>query len=267
MWIEITEKLVDRCIQLLTVRSANKKRLFEEHITPIFHDFEAVHAKYLETFAKLRSEIMQGTMDLKELINYIEAEYLFSEGQRNKLRKIAYGQGLTLKYEPELINTFLFKIHSYLTVPYAEGSERPQRWLGGMMSYIELLSDFCDARRAWEHLTMDEKVWKVEAENWGNGKQEELRSLVNHLQDVWGPEQWNKEREQWFNNRAVKWHAKKQLYLSPQVVQNYIQSVDAGRDFSEHDIAGKYLNNSVENMQTWYGEVGEAYWKIKSGIS
>ena len=174
MWLELTEKLVDRCIQLFKERSADKKRLFEEYVKPIFDDFEEIHAAYIDTFLRLRSAIREKAISIDELIEQIEAEYLFSEGQRDKLRRITAishaSAGKKPAYEPELIASFLFAIHCYLTVPYSDGSERPQKWLGGYMAYIELLSDFSTGRKHWEISTSNKNDWKKFAERWGSRK-------------------------------------------------------------------------------------------------
>lgn len=57
MVIDLLDKLVDRCIQLVRHKEAVHRRLFEEYVEPMQDDFEAIHQDYLESFRKYRAMV------------------------------------------------------------------------------------------------------------------------------------------------------------------------------------------------------------------
>jgi hypothetical protein len=266
MWLELTEKLVDRCIQLFREKSSNKKRLFDEYVKPIYDSFDKIHATYLDTFLRLRSAIGEKTISIYDLVDQIEAEYLFTEGQREKLRRITginhVSGNIKPKYETELIGDFLYSIHCYLTVPYSDGTERPQRWLGGYIIYVELLSNFRSSREKWERTTSDNIVWEKCARRWGEQKEIELKPKIKKLR----PSS-SKDKKYLFDHNLIMRNAKKQSAMVPNLVEKYIQKINNNNDFSEDEIAIEHLDKSVEMMQMWYGKIGEIYWKLNCELN
>ena len=52
-----------------------------------------------------------------------------------------------------------------------------------------------------------------------------------------------------------------------EIVLNYVQSINKAQPFDEREIAIKYLDMGLEQMQRVYGQLGESYWKLKVALT
>jgi len=109
--IDLVDKLIDRCIQLIKSEQERRKDLFENSIKPIFEQFEIVHKEYLQSFKRYRDLLKNPDEDLQQIIDVIETDNLFSEDQRAKLRALADGTGNFA------LDRFVQTIHMYLMSP------------------------------------------------------------------------------------------------------------------------------------------------------
>ena len=61
MLIDLLDKLIDRCIQLVQVREKQNRDLYTDFLAPTLDNFERVHKNYLETFAAYRKMLLSGS--------------------------------------------------------------------------------------------------------------------------------------------------------------------------------------------------------------
>ncbi len=107
----LIKPLFDAILQLATfLKSADKEKL-KEHVDPVFQAFEAVHTKYLNSFAEYRG-LLQASIDPVELrhsiIERIRRDNLFSDHERSRVLQIS---GAT--EDPQLLG-FIAAIRDYL---------------------------------------------------------------------------------------------------------------------------------------------------------
>ena len=160
MIVDLVDKLIDRCIQLINFRKEQRKTLFENSIKPIFSQFEIVHKEYLQSFKRYRDLLNNSDEDLKRIIDLIETDNLFSEDQRAKLRALADGTGNSS------LDRFVQYIHMYLMSP-----EHPE-------SLVEL----CKDRKYMHHPYLSQR--------WRTGLLRELRKsgeLINRKKNGFDP--------------------------------------------------------------------------------
>ncbi|OYQ61927.1 hypothetical protein B9G53_24880 [Pseudanabaena sp. SR411] len=66
MIIEIVDKLIDRCLQLINHRKEQNQEIYSDFITPIMSSFEELHQGYVESF-NLYRELIQSIDYLMDL--------------------------------------------------------------------------------------------------------------------------------------------------------------------------------------------------------
>jgi hypothetical protein len=110
MIIDLVDKLADRIIQLLTLRKQQRKDLLQNYVSPVFAEFEQLHAAYLESFARYR-ETIQKTDDhdwIQALRSTLERDNLFTAGSRSKVMQLAQAE------RDESLGPFIAEIRDYL---------------------------------------------------------------------------------------------------------------------------------------------------------
>ena len=110
MVIDLIDKLIDRCIQLVRYREEIHRRLFDAYVEPIQTDFEAVHEDYLETFRKYRAMVRAPVPTLDEhhpVLDAITEDSLFNSKLRMRIH------GLMACATDPLLGTFLTSIWKY----------------------------------------------------------------------------------------------------------------------------------------------------------
>jgi hypothetical protein len=125
MIIELVDKLIDRCIQLVQSDKQRHLDLFQYFVEPVFSQFEIVHNEYLASFKRYRDVLLSQNSDLRDVYHMILKDNLFTENQREKLRVL-----VRMSKEPE-VNKFVYYIHQYLTSKDFKMSGRlpyDQRW-------------------------------------------------------------------------------------------------------------------------------------------
>jgi len=142
MIVELVDKLIDRCIQLLKHKEEMSRRLWSDFVEPAYAEFEALHNSYLDTFKGYRDKLKNEKEPLPKLIDKIKEDNLFSENQRSKLRVL-----IQLSRDP-MVGQFVDGIYEYLSNPYdfipqADGLKwrKGQRWRTTLLGTLELIGD------------------------------------------------------------------------------------------------------------------------------
>lgn len=116
---DILDKLINLCIDLVVpfIRGRKKedreenRRLFENHVQPIFEVFADLHKNYLESFRSYRElirKISNYSAEVDMICDQISTDNLFTEDKRNRLASLYKTKHLK-ELEP-----FVFSIFSYL---------------------------------------------------------------------------------------------------------------------------------------------------------
>jgi hypothetical protein len=142
MIIDLIDKLVDRCIQLVKEKKEISKSLLSDFVEPAYAQFDEVHKNYLETFRAYRDSLKGRNSSLPVLIDKIKEDNLFSDNQRSKLWSLA-----ELCKDP-LLGSFVQAIYEYLTNPYdfipdrngvKERHTASQRWRTTLLGTLEMI--------------------------------------------------------------------------------------------------------------------------------
>ena len=111
MIIDLIDKLIDRCIQLLKHSHEVQKNLFDDFATPVYKDFESVHDEYIKSFRGYR-DIIKAEDDFStvcdSLCEKIEEDILFNAGPRAKLIE------LSKVMEDPVFGAFIHRIFRYV---------------------------------------------------------------------------------------------------------------------------------------------------------
>lgn len=87
MIIEIIDKLIDRCLQLVKHHEEQNQQLYSEFVAPALSDLEELHKNYMESFSSYR-ELLQSTdvvlNSAHPIFEQIKKDSLFSAELRTK---------------------------------------------------------------------------------------------------------------------------------------------------------------------------------------
>jgi hypothetical protein len=110
MLVDLIDKLADRIIQLLTYKQQMRQALLDTSVTPVFEEFEKVHAAYLESFLRYR-DTLQNSMDpnwIRSLQATLAQDNLFTANCRSKIVRLAEAEN------DDLLKPFITGIGEYL---------------------------------------------------------------------------------------------------------------------------------------------------------
>lgn len=148
MVLQLVDQLADRLIQLITVRKRNRRELLEESIAPVFAAFEAVHAAYLESFAKYREALRTTSEPLTSahpLVDTIRSDNLFSEHERAKI--LSLGSVVVdsrVEKFTDLVRGYLVDVRIAAEPIGGYRSKRfanPQHWRRTLLAELEAIFD------------------------------------------------------------------------------------------------------------------------------
>lgn len=110
MIVDLVDKLADRIIQLLTLRKQQRADLLDKHVAPVFAEFEAAHAAYLDSFARYRLAIQDAgdAQWLASLVATLDRDNLFGANARSKVIRLAQAE------QDESIGAFVAELRDYL---------------------------------------------------------------------------------------------------------------------------------------------------------
>jgi len=148
MIVDLIDKLVDRILQLANHGKLTRRALLDDHATPLFEAFEAIHAQYLASFNRYRNVIATSTEPLTpthSLIGEIQSENLFTQHHRERL--IQSGAAAV----DEALAPLVAHIHEYLVdvrianepVAGYRGNRfaNPQHWRRSFLHELEHIFD------------------------------------------------------------------------------------------------------------------------------
>jgi len=97
-------------VKLFNQPREKRAKLLKEEITPIFEQFEKVHAAYLESFSRYREQILNASGDnwLRPLQAMLERDNLFTGDTRSKIVRLAH------ELEDETLGPFVGSICNYV---------------------------------------------------------------------------------------------------------------------------------------------------------
>ncbi len=110
MIVDIVDKLIDRCIQLVRYKKEVSKSLFNDYVQPIQSDLEAVHRDYLDTFRKYREMIKAPKPPLNPrhpVLDSIKSDAVFNAQLRMKIH------GVMAAASDPLLGDFIKSIWNY----------------------------------------------------------------------------------------------------------------------------------------------------------
>lgn len=110
MIVDIIDKLIDRCIQLVRHKEEVHRRLFDDFVHPIHLDFEAVHQDYLETFRKYREMVKAPEPPLNgnhPVLDALAEDAVFNARLRMRIH------GMTSSDTDPLLGDFISSISEY----------------------------------------------------------------------------------------------------------------------------------------------------------
>lgn len=105
--------IIDRLIQLITIRENRRKHFFKETIEPMMSDFDSVHNNYLEDFKKYRTMIISETQSLTPE-HRIFSEMKFDSKLTIHIRKKLWDWDMLQKF-PINIKPFFFSFERYFS--------------------------------------------------------------------------------------------------------------------------------------------------------
>jgi hypothetical protein len=110
MIIDLIDKLVDRCIQLVRHREEVSRQLFENFIGPIHADFETIHQSYLDSFREYRRMLKTSIASFTESHPVLDA--IYEDAKFNsKLRMRIHSMALC--EDDPLLGKFISSIYKY----------------------------------------------------------------------------------------------------------------------------------------------------------
>jgi hypothetical protein len=161
--ISVVDSLINRIVQLAQWRKHRRETLFEGFVEPTFIIFEQVHADYLKSFLEYRDAIAAPDADIRGLIDKIEADALFTAGDRAKVLEAAEAIG------DELVGGFVGAIFEYIrgAVPALEApapsvSYVSNIWREEAMALMSPLAEMRESSRKEATGVIDDVVRKLQ---------------------------------------------------------------------------------------------------------
>ncbi len=230
MLVDLFDKLINRCIQLAERREKARKHLFDDFISPIYQEFEAIHNEYIQSFRRYRELIKSSKTPLRKnspILDLVREDLLFTSGQRAKVIEL-----LRFSNEPA-VGQFISAIHSYLINTDAKISESLDQGFE-------------------HHLIIPHQVWR--------------QSLLGELELIfdgqWQP-LWDRDGVDYEN--ADEWVGKALDDLSTELKlrpndRNRIEKI-------KKHLAVNTLDELVDDMQGAYGLVTHEFAKLKTELT
>lgn len=175
--IDLILSLLDRLKDLATIRTENRRRLFEDHLEPLFNDLTSIHADYrkgFRTIHELLADASVSDQELKDKTTDLQAELLHV---RQKVRAYAHALSMNDKFPAEAAR-LLDAVKAYFVFSSGDGTVRYPGQTGFTTLYgvladldgnpkfresaVEYVSDLIDAvDRSWRYIASDYAVARV----------------------------------------------------------------------------------------------------------
>lgn len=88
MILELLEKLVDRCLQLLEIRGEHNRSLLDNHVEPVMHILNDLHEGYIKIFQEAHEAIASASdpvTETRSVADKLQSASLFDSTGRSKL--------------------------------------------------------------------------------------------------------------------------------------------------------------------------------------
>jgi len=112
MILELLEKLVDRCLQLLEIRGEHNRSLLDNHIEPVMDILNDLHKVYIKIFQEAHEAIASASDPITEtrsVADKLQSASLFESTDRSKLLSVISASN----QNPKLAN-LIDSINAYL---------------------------------------------------------------------------------------------------------------------------------------------------------
>jgi hypothetical protein len=155
--LDLTLKLIDRLIALFRERDMNARKIFQDHIEPIYRQMGEVHQDYQSTLRQAEEQVSRSTMQKTQ--KFLEGKRRALEHLRKEIHALGeeFPKGARERF-PEEARVFYRCCIAYF---HAQAAER----FSGYRGYYTLLvdSDFADktqfASKLKEVISHSDKAW------------------------------------------------------------------------------------------------------------
>src|ERR1035441_5754453 len=116
--VDIALSVVDRLIQLLTIRERNREKYFQQFIEPLYRDAEGIVNDYVSLFGEL-IELLKNSDSTEDVIAWIEQRRLKMLPLRIKVRALLENNAVDPERVPEADRKSTRLNSSHLGISYA----------------------------------------------------------------------------------------------------------------------------------------------------
>jgi hypothetical protein len=186
--VDVGLSIVDRLIQLLTVRERNREKYFNQFIEPLYKDAEGIVNDYVALFGEL-IELLKKADSTEEVVAWIEQRRLKMLPLRIKVRALLENHTLDPEKVPEAHGLFVQGLWGVMKggISLVEDGPTPMWEYGwGDHTVLDLLKAFSQMspasryreryiRNARHQLLAIETAWKDAAKGYAVLKRKSLR--------------------------------------------------------------------------------------------
>jgi len=186
--VDIGLSVLDRLIQLLTVRERNREKYFQQFIDPLYKDAEGIVNDYVGLFGEL-IELLTNADSTEEVVAWIEQRRLKMLPLRIKVRALLENNAVDSEKVPEAYRLFVQGLWGVMKggISLVEEGHTPMREYGwGDHTVLDLLKSFSQRspashyreryiRSARRQLLAIEAAWKDATKGYAVLKRKSLR--------------------------------------------------------------------------------------------
>jgi hypothetical protein len=189
--IDVGVSIVDRLIQLLTVRERNREKYFHTFIEPLYKDAEGIMNDYIALLGEL-IELLETADPIESVAVWIEQRRLKMLPLRDKVRALLENRAIDPDRVPEAYESFVRGLWGVMKggVSLIEGGHAPMHEYGwGDHTVVDLLRIFAGSelspasrhrrrciQSARQQLRAIQTAWKDVVRGYAVLKRESLRS-------------------------------------------------------------------------------------------
>jgi hypothetical protein len=186
--VDVALSVVDRLIQLLTVRERNREKYFQQFIEPLYKDAEGIANDYVALFGEL-IDLLKNADSTEEVIAWIERRRLKMLPLRMKVRALLENKSVDPDKVPEAYRLFVQGLWGVMKggISLVEDGHTPMREYGwGDHTVLDLLKIFSQMspasyyreryiKNARHQLLAIETAWKDVVKGYAALKRKSLR--------------------------------------------------------------------------------------------
>lgn len=237
MAVDLILNLVDKCIQLLTYRKEQQRKLLSEYIKPVFDEFCKQHDHYMECFKNYRDIVRARPPEAKEhpVFDLIIKDHVFSQGARSRLGELSRRLSTPEEYNKfDPVNWFVDSIVSYFI------------WTNSSVHHDTILGSHSNAPRSCLISGLD-YIFKA-----NNDTIKELSLQAQNGRMVWKVDEF-----------AIGYIGS-DIQLNQ--LRNELSASDGDISKLKVALATGLIDNIVSQMQSSFGRVSENYEKVRAHL-